>query len=188
VYYLWGKWNYQRAHRSFVFSEMNVLANKNYQSIALNPISYEQNLFFYLSFPGLIYSSYLIERFLGFRYLLGAYVLNSFVSAGTTALYHREIGFKKVQQRGRIANNNGNSALFLSTLFATFLPQYRIYGGKHMATTLFFYYLPIFYCMLFFTKHIASTEYKYSRNDNETHYSAVVLGLMMGLLARRKLR
>lgn len=188
VYYLWNKWNYQRAHRSFVFSEMNVLNNGNVQSIFLNPISYEQNLFFYLSLPGLAYSGYLIERFLGARYLLGAYLLNSVVAAATTALYHRQIGFRKVQQRGKIANNNGNSALFLSTLFATFLPQYTIYGGKYMATTLFFYYIPLMYCMLFFTTHIGSSGYKYSRNDNETHYSGVVLGLLMGLLARRKLR
>ena len=25
VYWLWNRWTYQRAHRSFVFSEMNVL-------------------------------------------------------------------------------------------------------------------------------------------------------------------
>ena len=93
---MWGKWNYHRAHRSFVFSEMNVLTNKNYQSILLNPLSFEHNLFFYLSFPGLVYSAFLIEKFLGARYLLGAYLANSVVSAGTTALYHRQIGFKRV--------------------------------------------------------------------------------------------
>ena len=188
VYYLWNKWNYHRAHRSFVFSEMNVLNLGNYQSIFLNPLSLEQNFFFYLNFPGLVYASYLLERSLGPRFLIGAYLLNCGVSALTTAIYHRQIGFKKVQQRGRVANSNGNITLFLTTLFATMAPSYRIYGGKSMATTIFFYYLTLFYCLLFFTRHIAASEYKYSRNDNETHYAAVVLGLALGFVMRARLR
>jgi hypothetical protein len=79
--------------------------------------------------------------------------------------------------------------LFLTSLFAAVAPQYRIYAGKSMATTVFFYYLTIFYGLLFFTQHIASTEYKYSRNDNETHYAAVALGLALGFAVRwRRLR
>ena len=89
IYYLWNKWNYQRAHRSFVFSEMNATHLGNYQSILLNPLSFEQNFFFYLNLPGLIYSSLLIERFLGSRYLIGAYLLNCAVAALTTTIYHR---------------------------------------------------------------------------------------------------
>jgi hypothetical protein len=68
---------------------MNVLNQGNYQSILLNPLSFEQNFFFFLNFPGLVYASYLIERSLGSRFLLGAYLLDCGVSALTTALYHR---------------------------------------------------------------------------------------------------
>ena len=187
VYYLWNTWNYQRAHRSFVFSEMNVTAQGNYQSILLNPISFEQNFFFYLNFPGLLYASYLIERTLGSRYLAGAFLINCAVAALTTSFYHRQIGFKKVQQRGKIANSNGNGTLFITTLFSTLAPHYTIFKGGSMATTIFFYYLAIFYGLLFFTRHIAASEYKYSRNENETHYSAVALGLLLGFLARKML-
>ena len=160
MYYLWNTWNYQRAHKSFVFSEMNVLNLHNYQSILLNPISFEQNFFFYLNFPGLVYAAYIIEKSMGSRVLIVAYLMNCTVSALTTAFYHRQIGFKAVQQRGRIANNNGNAALFLSTLFAMVAPQYRVIAGKTMARSFFFYYIPVFYGILFFTKHIASTDYK----------------------------
>jgi hypothetical protein len=89
VYYLWNSWNYRLAHRSFVFSEMNVLNQKNYQSIFLNPISFERNFFFYMNLPGLVYSAWLIERYLGARTLATSYLLNSLFSAGATALYHR---------------------------------------------------------------------------------------------------
>ena len=88
---------------------------------------------------------------MGSRVLIGAYLLNCTVSALTTAFYHRQIGFRAVQQRGRIANNNGNSALFLSTLFAIVAPQYRVIAGKSMARSFFFYYIPVFYGILFFT-------------------------------------
>ena len=76
---------------------MNVLNLHNYQSILLNPISYEQNFFFYLNFPGLIYAAYIIEKAMGSRVLIGAYLMNCTVSALTTAFYHRQIGFKAVQ-------------------------------------------------------------------------------------------
>ena len=89
VYYLWNSWNYHRAHRSFVFSEMNVLNQKNYQSVLLNPVSFESNFFFYTNLPGLVYGAWLIERFMGARTLAISYLLNAAVSAGTTAFYHR---------------------------------------------------------------------------------------------------
>ena len=125
---------------------------------------------------------------MGARVLIGVYLLNCVVSALVTAFYHRQIGFRAVQQRGRNANNNGNAAFFLSTVFATVAPQYPVIAGKTMARSFFFYYIPVFYGILFFTKHISSTSYKYSRNDNETHYSAVILGLVVGTLLRRKFR
>ncbi len=89
VYLLWNRWTYQRAHRSFVFSEMNVLNLGNAQSILLNPLSFESNFFFYLNFPGLVYASFLIERGLGTRFLIGAYLANCIVSAATTIIVHR---------------------------------------------------------------------------------------------------
>lgn len=59
-------------------------------------MSYEKNFFFYLNVPGLLYASSLVERALGSRILLGAYIVNCIVAALTTALYHRQIGFKNV--------------------------------------------------------------------------------------------
>ena len=78
--------------------------------------------------------------------------------------------------------------MFLSTLFAMVAPQYRVIAGKSMARSFFFYYIPVFYGILFFTKHIASTAYKYSSNHNETHFSGVALGLILGTLLRKKFR
>ena len=96
VFYLWNKWTYHQAHKSFVFSEMNVLNLGNYQSILINPVSFESNFFFYLNFPGLVYASFLIERGMGSRFLLAAYLANCLLAAGTTVVVHRQIGFRKV--------------------------------------------------------------------------------------------
>ena len=134
---------------------MNATNHGNYQSILLNPVSFESNFFFYMNFPGLLYSAYLIERYVGRRFLIGAYLLNCAVSAITTSLYHRQIGFKKVQQRGRIANSNGNITLYLVSMFSFMAPHYRMYVGKTMARSMYFYYLMIFYGVLFFTTHIS---------------------------------
>jgi len=76
---------------------MNVLNQKNYQSLILNPISFETNFFFYMNIPGLIYTAWLIERFMGAKTLIISYLMNCAVSAATTAFYHRQIGFRKVQ-------------------------------------------------------------------------------------------
>jgi hypothetical protein len=60
-----------------------------------------------------------------------------------------------------------------------------------MATSFFFYYLPVFYSILFFTKHIAPTGADYKGapgNHNETHYAAVALGLALGVFFRGRLR
>lgn len=101
--------------------------------------------------PGLLYASSLVERALGSRILLGAYLVNCIVAASTTALYHRQIGFNNVRLRGQNANNNGNSALFMTALFTALVPHYKIKVGKTMARSLYFYYLLIMYGMLFFT-------------------------------------
>jgi len=75
-------------------------------------------------------------------------------------------------------------------MFATIAPHYRIIAGKTMARSFFFYYLPAFYGILFFTKHISSgADYKGAPgNHNETHYAAVALGLTLGLIFRGWLR
>jgi hypothetical protein len=60
-----------------------------------------------------------------------------------------------------------------------------------MATSFFFYYLPLLYGILFFTKHISPSEADFKGapgNYNETHAAAVVLGLTLGMLMRRRLR
>lgn len=95
----------------------------------------------------------MIEKFLGARVLLGAYLANSLVSAATTVYVHRKIGFHKVQQRGRFSNSNGNATLFFVSLFTAISPGYRMYAGKGLLTTIFFYYLTSFYYLLFFTNH-----------------------------------
>ena len=96
IHYKWNQWNSKRAERAFVFSEMNFLANRNYQSLFLCPLSFENNFFFYTNLPGLVYSAYLIEKHLGGRVLFGAYLLNCLASALTTVVVHRKIGYHKV--------------------------------------------------------------------------------------------
>ena len=190
VYYCWQTWNHRRSRTNFIFTETNFYNLKNYHSLLLSPISFENNFFFYTSLPGLLYSSTLIERYLGYRVLIGSYIANCLVSAATTVYVHRQIGFHKVQQRGRISNSNGNATLFLSCLFGSFAPGYRIHRGKHLATTIFFYYLVGAYLLLYFTSHLtdAKSQFKHATNHNETHYSAVVTGTLLGLLLRSRIR
>ena len=127
IHYKWNKWNNRRAEKAFVFSEMNFLKNKNYQTVLLTPLSFENSFFFYSNFPGLVYSSFLVETIFGSKVLLSAYLLNCAASALTTVITHRQIGFHKVQQRGRFSNTNGNSALFLTTMFFTVLPHFKMH-------------------------------------------------------------
>ena len=70
-------------------------------------------MFFYANLPGLIYSGLLIERVCGPAALLLGYLLNCGVSAAATTAVHRQIGYHKVQQRGRLSNTNGNMTLFM---------------------------------------------------------------------------
>ena len=91
----------------------------------------------------------LIERFLGPGVVLGGYLLNCAVSAATTTVVHRQIGFKKVQQRGRFSNTNGNMTLFFTSLFTTLAPNYYLYAGQYVKVG--FLYILAFYGILFFT-------------------------------------
>ena len=89
--------NPRQARSNFVFTETNFYNIGNYQCFFLCPLSYENGMFFGMCLPGLVYTGILIERILGPTALLGAYLLNCTVSAATTTLVHRQIGFKKVQ-------------------------------------------------------------------------------------------
>ena len=112
-------------------------------------------------------------------------MLNALVSGLVRVLYHRQIGYKKVQQQGRFANYNGNIALFLTAAFTAMLPGYLAYNGKYMATKIPYFGIFLMYCMQVFLEH--DKQAKYSQNCNETHYSAVVLGGILGVFCRRYL-
>ena len=173
-----------------MFTETNFYNLGNYHSLLLSPLSYENNFFFWLTLPGLLYSSFLIEKYLGAGVLVGSYLANCVVSAATTCVVHRQIGFHKVQQRGRVSNMNGNATLFFTTMFTAIAPSYRMFAGKHMATTFFFYYITGIYYLLFFTNHVTDPkmeQFKHAQNYNETHYASAVLGVVLGLLVRRRL-
>ena len=190
IFHYWGVWNNRRAERTFVFSEMNFFKNKNYQTFLLSPLSFENSFFFYTNLPGLLYAGYLIERKFGSKVLMGAYLLNCTASALTTTVVHRKIGYHEVQRRGRFSNTNGNLALYLVSLFTTCKPDYRLYYGKYMATNIYFGYLMAAYLVLYFTTHLVSgvkTRHVGAQNHNETHYVAVALGVMSGVMLKRRL-
>ena len=136
----------------------------------------------------------LVERHLGPGILIGTYLANCLISAATTATAHRKIGYRKVMQRGRISNTNGNFTLFLTTFFTGLAPSYAIYQGRSMASTFFFYYLLVFYGLLFFTQHLSlfpSEKNKHvmtASNHNETHYAAVALGALLSLALKGRVR
>ena len=54
-----------------------------------------------------------------------------------------------------MSNTNGNFTLLLTSLFTFLAPNYAVYRGGGMATTIFFYYILAFYGMLFFTEHLS---------------------------------
>eukprot|EP00354_Favella_ehrenbergii_P010490 CAMPEP_0170457324 /NCGR_PEP_ID=MMETSP0123-20130129/4656_1 /TAXON_ID=182087 /ORGANISM="Favella ehrenbergii, Strain Fehren 1" /LENGTH=148 /DNA_ID=CAMNT_0010721083 /DNA_START=264 /DNA_END=710 /DNA_ORIENTATION=- len=141
----------RQAKSNFIFSETNFYNIGNYQSFFACPLSFENNMYFYANLPGLIYAGLLVERICGPGALLGAYLLNCAVSAATTTAVHRQIGFHKVQQRGRLSNTNGNMALFLVSLFTGMAPEYKLYAGSYLTVT--FLYILAFYAVLFFTEH-----------------------------------
>lgn len=75
IHYYWNNWNFERAKRNFVFSEMNMIQGNPHSAI-LNPISFEIPYYFLMNIPGLLISGFLIEKYLGSRYLLGLYLAN----------------------------------------------------------------------------------------------------------------
>ena len=93
-----------------------------------------------------------------------------------------------------MSNTNGNTTLFLTSLWTAAAPNYMLYRGSNMATTVFFYYLLAFYGMVFFTNHLTvfpderKNQVKHATNHNETHYASVVLGVLLGLASRGRLR
>ena len=97
IYYCWQNWTRRQCKVNFVFTETNFYNLGRYHCFLLSPLSFEHNFFFYSSLPGLFYSGMLIERYLGARWLLFAYLANCAVSAATTTYVHRKIGFHKVQ-------------------------------------------------------------------------------------------
>ena len=92
-----------------------------------------------------------------------------------------------------MANFNGNSALFLSCLITGLMPSMVIVQGRNPATTLFFGYITLTYGLIYFTefttpnKSTMGKTVKTTRNDNETHYSGAILGLLLGLILRLRL-
>ena len=134
VYYCWQTWPHRKSRTHLTFCETNFYNLKQYQTLLISPLSYENNFFFYCSLPGLTYSSLLLERYIGGRTLLLCYLANCLASAATTVLVHRKIGFHKVNQRGRMSNTNGNTTLFFSIMFATLIPQYMMMSGKSILT------------------------------------------------------
>ena len=110
-------------------------------------------MFFYLNLPGLFYAGFMVERFCGPGAMIAAYLLNCSVSAATTTIAHRQMGFHKVQQRGRFSNTNGNMTLFLASVFTAMAPEYKLYAGQYLSIT--FMYVLAFYGILFFTQHMS---------------------------------
>ena len=153
IYYKWQKMTPRQARSNFVFSETNFYNVGNYQSMFLAPLSYENNLFFYMNLPGLMYAGFMVERFCGPGPMIAAYLVNCGVSAAATTIAHRQLGFHKVQQRGRFSNTNGNMTLLLTAMFTSMAPGYKIYAGQYLSIT--FLYVLAFYGILFFTEHMS---------------------------------
>ena len=136
----------------------------------------------------LFVASALVERNLGVFFWVGAYGLNCATSALTSVIYQRQIGYKAVQKRGRMANNNGNATLFFAALFSFLMPNYKIYQGRNAATTFYFGYLFAAMCIIYFTPQgSAKLNRAYRMQHNETHWSAVITGALLGLAMRKRL-
>lgn len=192
IYYQWGKMTPRQARNNFVFTETNFYNLGHYQSLFLAPLSYENGMFFAANLPGFFYSAMLVERFCGPSGLAAAYLLNCCVSAATTVAAHRQIGYHKVQQRGRLSNTNGNMTLFLMSLFAAMAPSYKIFQSVYFSVP--FYFIPVSYCVLFFMDHSpvnpnqnANVVHIKAQNYNETHITCMILGAALGVLFRKRL-
>mmetsp|Transcript_6826 Transcript_6826/g.5973 ORF Transcript_6826/g.5973 Transcript_6826/m.5973 type:complete len:126 (+) Transcript_6826:250-627(+) len=115
IYYYWNNWNFERAKRNFVFSEMNAIQG-NPQSALFQPLSFEVPFYYLMNIPGLLISGYMIEKYFGSKILIGLFLANCVISSITTIINHRRIGFLEVRKRGRMSNHNGNISLFLSSV------------------------------------------------------------------------
>ena len=82
--------------------------------------------------------------------------------------------------------------LFLVSLFTGMSPEYKLFTSYYFSVT--FLYILAFYGILFFTEHMTLEQMRTAgvhvkaQNHNETHYAAVILGLGLGVLFRRRLR
>ena len=185
IHYFWNNWNFERAKRNFVFSEMNML-NGNPQSALFYPISFEIPFYFVANIPGLLLSGFYIEKYFGSKILIGLFLANWWVSAITTAINHRRIGFAEVRRRGRMSNHNGNITLFLSSVLVGWNPNKIIYPGKRSLTTIYFYYIWIAYLIIYFTSVVSKDPKLRVRNYNETHVAGTLFGLALGILMKRR--
>jgi hypothetical protein len=122
AYYCWNTWPLRKSRQNLVFTETNFLNMKRYWCILTGPLSFENNFYFYANLPGIAYAALITERAFGPQVLIAAYLANCAASALSTVVYQRQVGYKVIQQRGRLSNFNGNLGLFLSTMFATAVP------------------------------------------------------------------
>ena len=57
-----------------------------------------------------------------------------------------------------------------------------------MATTFYFYYLLVAYCLIYFTQmQNFRKNVIHARNDNETHYLGLIIGGLLGIILRKRL-
>lgn len=75
IHYYWNHWNFERAKRNFVFTEMNAIQG-NPHSAFLSPLSFEIPYYYFMNIPGLAISGFIIEKYLGSKVLLGLYLAN----------------------------------------------------------------------------------------------------------------
>jgi len=75
VYYYWNHWNFERAKRNFVFTEMNMLQG-NPHSALIQPVSFEIPYYFLMNIPGILISGLLLERTLGTKIMVGLFLAN----------------------------------------------------------------------------------------------------------------
>ena len=81
IYKCWNDWNTLRCNRAFVFSETNFFKNKNYHSLFLQPISFEDPFHMLLNAPAMLYAGRLIEKYAGPGLFLGLFAANAVLSA-----------------------------------------------------------------------------------------------------------
>ena len=114
--------------------------------------------------------------------LLALVLGNAVLSAATTIIWDRQIGYKKKRQRGSISNNNGNLGLFLLCAFACKKPSHMLFNGKTILTKIPFIFLPMIFIMIYFQKFSDERSKVTARNFNETHIGAVFNALLLTLI------